>query len=291
MIKEFAEYFSLTVWDWMAFIIAVSSLFVALFSYVVALRTLKSQKQTEKNTMPIVNMQIQELLLNQLMTETFWGRIKLMALWLSVIGEEYAKPSKHILKSIELHRDYIHCELFYTDSIKYKEMNRLLKRVDEYNMYLAVLNDYLTGSRIDKKILDHLFCQMGDLIEMIILSWMNTMLTIRFSDPVNLNGWLLQTMSEIEADIDFYNRLANIAEEEDKTQTEEGTSEDSIYRNSSAGIHAEKFILFAQSDKELEKKILSFMTQHTNIYRRIYQQYLISKNSLRNKTSHDNRKK
>ena len=41
MIKEFAEYFSLTVWDWMAFIIAVSSLFVALFSYVVALRTLK----------------------------------------------------------------------------------------------------------------------------------------------------------------------------------------------------------------------------------------------------------
>lgn len=68
MVKEFAEYFSLTIWDWFTAIVAVISLIVAVFAFVIAIKTyrvskktLASQQQTEKNTTPVRYVRYQSL--------------------------------------------------------------------------------------------------------------------------------------------------------------------------------------------------------------------------------------
>ena len=47
-IKDFAEQYSLNIWDWFDAIIAVSSLVIAVSSLVIAFKTLRSQKATQK---------------------------------------------------------------------------------------------------------------------------------------------------------------------------------------------------------------------------------------------------
>ena len=88
MVKEFAEYFSLTIWDWFTAIVAVISLIVAVFAFVIAIKTyrvskktLASQQQTEKNTTPVINLKIQELILNKMIENLYFDRMELMAIW------------------------------------------------------------------------------------------------------------------------------------------------------------------------------------------------------------------
>ena len=77
MIKEFADYFSLSVWDWMAVVVALCSLAVACLSLLIAKKTLASQQQTEKNTLPIINLQTQDVLLDRLYEELFNANISI----------------------------------------------------------------------------------------------------------------------------------------------------------------------------------------------------------------------
>lgn len=55
-IVNFGKSLHLNTWDWIAVIIAVFSFIVAVFSLVIAWRTLISQRQTAKNTMPVITI-------------------------------------------------------------------------------------------------------------------------------------------------------------------------------------------------------------------------------------------
>lgn len=62
---EIASELGLDKWDWFAIIISSVSLIIALVSVTIAVKTLSSQRKTEKNTQPIMNIEIQEFLLGQ----------------------------------------------------------------------------------------------------------------------------------------------------------------------------------------------------------------------------------
>ena len=110
MIKEFAEWLSLTDWDWIAVSVALFSLLVAYLSLVVAKRTLKSQRQTEQNTMPIINIGIQKFLLDEFILKLLDGHIRLTALWNVLEKENYSKyPSELILKKDNNTHKYLSC--------------------------------------------------------------------------------------------------------------------------------------------------------------------------------------
>lgn len=114
MIKEFAEWLDLTIWDWIAVAVSFCSLLVAVLSFIIARQTLKSQRQTEKNTMPIINVGIQELLLNELILKLLDGHIRITALWYLLNEKKYVfYPSEHILEKIHIPIDTIHVDLFY----------------------------------------------------------------------------------------------------------------------------------------------------------------------------------
>lgn len=54
MIEDFAKSLSLNTWDWVAVMVALFSLIVAVKSYFIALQTLKSQRETAENTLPLL---------------------------------------------------------------------------------------------------------------------------------------------------------------------------------------------------------------------------------------------
>lgn len=143
MIKEFAEYFSLNIWDWIALLVALSSLCVASFSYVVARRTLTSQKQTEKNTTPSINVNVQVLLFRELVKDMFDSHIKLKAISVLIKNnkDSYIFPNS-IWDNLILERSNIHCELFYNEIEKFRYVSELYKKVCDYNSNIMTLKEY-----------------------------------------------------------------------------------------------------------------------------------------------------
>ena len=59
MIEDFARSLDLNVWDWIAVVVSFCSFVIAVMSYLIARNTLKSQRQTEKNTMPVITKERQ----------------------------------------------------------------------------------------------------------------------------------------------------------------------------------------------------------------------------------------
>jgi hypothetical protein len=154
MIKEFAEWLDLTIWDWIAVSVSLCSLMVAILSFVIARLTLKSQRQTEKNTMPIINIDIQQFLLDEFILRLLDGHIRLTALWYVLEKENYSKyPSEQILKKIQIPIDTIHTELFYNNPSHYRMMQGLLDMIKNYNIGIDVLNTHLKDSSIEKGLL------------------------------------------------------------------------------------------------------------------------------------------
>ena len=105
-IKEIAEYLELTIWDWLAVLIALLSFFIACFSLYYAIKTLKSQRQTEKNTLPIINRDIQRFQLCDLIRKLLDGHMRLTALW-HMLNKHAFKvyPTERILRLIKIPND------------------------------------------------------------------------------------------------------------------------------------------------------------------------------------------
>lgn len=149
MVKEFAEYFSLTIWDWFTAIVAVISLIVAVFAFVIAIKTyrvskktLASQQQTEKNTTPVINLKIQELILNKMIENLYFDRMELMAIWTLLKSKNY---THYLVDAIWdgyiIDINSVHYELFYDESIDFQHIEDLRKRIKDYNMVLLSLKE------------------------------------------------------------------------------------------------------------------------------------------------------
>lgn len=175
-IKDFATQYGVDKWDWIAVCIAISSLVIAFISLMVAYRTYKSQKQTEKNTQPIISDSIQEFLLNTFIRQLLDGEICINALWHLLDDKAYQfYPSENILEKTKIPLDSIHTEIFYGREVKHHCLKGLLDMVIEYNINISTLNAHLSNPKISKEMLSREFGIILNQNEMIADLWKKNM--------------------------------------------------------------------------------------------------------------------
>ena len=143
MIKEFAEYLSLTVWDWVAVFVALCSLGVACASLVIAKRTLSSQRQTEKNTLPVININTQEVLLNKLLFDLLDTATSVKSMQLFFQDGNKLNCANRFIQGLTVDNSLIHLELYFNNPKMYLEMNRMDKAIKDFNLLLLSLNEVL----------------------------------------------------------------------------------------------------------------------------------------------------
>jgi len=252
MIKEFAEYLSLTIWDWLAVSVAFCSLFVACLSYYIARRTLKSQQQTEKNTMPIINTSIQEFLLREFIIKLFDGHIKITAIWYLLNDKKYNNyPSEQILDSVKIPQTYIHCELFYNNPSFFRTIEGLEDMVNEYNCAVATLNNHLHENTINNDIYYKEFKNLIHINDRIARTWDKTM-SILFNYGINEKSKAIAPF------------IKDVSQEEIDNTELKYYSQDEVYTT----------LFVSEVDKQ---KLLAFMQLRTVIYYNEFKEFLIDK--------------
>lgn len=159
IIKDFAEQYSLDIWDWFAAIIAVSSLVIAASSLVIATKTLRSQRATQNNTAPIITMSIQEMLWIRLLQQIQYNIKRLFALKLILEKNNYhKKPEDCFIQSFTISIDsFIHEELFYSDEKLFKSIHLLKEEILDYNRYFISIANKLNNSSLKKDSISRMF--------------------------------------------------------------------------------------------------------------------------------------
>lgn len=158
LIYNFAKQYKLDTWDWVAVTIAFCSFCIAVTALIIAVKTLKSQRQTEKNTMPIITLQIQEFLLKEFVFKLLDGQIRVGALWHLLSAKHYSfYPSEQLLEKVKIPMDIFHIELFYNNAVYYHCLNGLVDITSEYNTNISVLNNHLKNPSISNDIINQEF--------------------------------------------------------------------------------------------------------------------------------------
>lgn len=213
MIEEFAKYLSLNVWDWIAVLVSLCSIIIAFISLMIAKHTLaiakltlKSQRQTEKNTLPIININTQSILFNELIVSIYDTHISLIALRFLLRDEANLRLSKHVLKSLALDGGLVHSELFYNNPSVYEDVIKLQKTIKEYNMNLAVVNDYLYDNHdnLNKRLIEQYFKMLLLKQYAIVLIWITVISTIFSEEAEKVFGWMKE---KIEKDGSYESRI------------------------------------------------------------------------------------
>lgn len=136
MIEEFAKSMSLNIWDWAAVIVALSSLFVAVKSYIIAFKTLKSQQQTAENTLPVFTKERQYEVFRSIEKKLVDNYLNALTI-LSIMENDGKDANFSYLELVYLTIDIseIHIELFYADETAVpSEVN------DEKSVYMKLYN-------------------------------------------------------------------------------------------------------------------------------------------------------
>lgn len=136
-IANFAKSLHLNTWDWIAVAVAIFSLIVALFSLLIAWRTLISQRQTAKNTMPVITIGAQYESLVSIAFQIIDNYIDSLVLKIkaeNMCEEDYL--SDIFLSYNKINTADIHLELFYNAN--------LLDSVFEENLQNGDIDDTFT---------------------------------------------------------------------------------------------------------------------------------------------------
>lgn len=153
-IKEIAEYLELTIWDWMAVLIALLSFGIACLSLNYAIKTLKSQRQTEINTLPVINIEIQEFLFKNLITRLFEGHLRTTAIWNLLSNKSYKYYiSERFFNLIKIPEDIIHIELFYINYDQFRTVQGLIDLITDYNNSIDVISCHTKNPNISNEVL------------------------------------------------------------------------------------------------------------------------------------------
>jgi len=159
-IIEFATKVGLSTWDWFAVICSIAAL-------VVAYCTLRSQRQTERNTTPTVTMGIQEMLWIFLIKQFFYKIQYLHILQVYLQRCNYTKkPEESFIQSFCIAPDnYLHEELFYNqDYEKYFGIVHWIKKhLNDYNMYLEAIARHLEQKNIKPENIERIFDLLDEL--------------------------------------------------------------------------------------------------------------------------------
>lgn len=164
MIETIAKFLHVTPWDWIALCFALFSFCVAIWSLAIAKKTLRSQRQTEQNTMPIMTTSIQEFLLCEIIIKVLDGYLRLTALKHVLDEAKYSSyPSEEKLQDLKIASDSIHVDLYYNDVMKYRCLQGLNDMVKAYNTRIDVINNHLKEDKIPVAVLqngmDRILCR------------------------------------------------------------------------------------------------------------------------------------
>lgn len=151
--EKFAEALSLDKWDYVAIVISLIALWVAY-------KTFKSQKATEKNTMPIINMGIQKKLWLFLIKQFFYKMQYLHILKTLLQRCNYEKkPEESFINSLCIEPDdYLHKELFYDEKYEkyYGNVHWIIKHINDYNLYVSAIAIHLDEKNIKASNIDRM---------------------------------------------------------------------------------------------------------------------------------------
>ena len=135
-------YFKKYIWDFIAVIIAFCSFCVALRSYFIAKRTLKSQRQTEINTTPLMNEEVQSFLMKENLYQLYDAYNNLNALKSILNNCKYEFfPYHGIQQDLEINSDFIHLEIFCTQVTTYRMFKGFIDTIRKYNSSLSYFFD------------------------------------------------------------------------------------------------------------------------------------------------------
>lgn len=136
-------------WDWAAFTISTIALFYAV-------KTFKSLKQTQINTAPVVNREVQKYLLEKINLAIFDAYIKLFVIkdMLDRNNFDY-RPRQWTLLGMRLPLENVHVDLFYDDRKAFSLFDSLVMRIKDYNLKLEIVNSQFMSEQVHPKELEH----------------------------------------------------------------------------------------------------------------------------------------
>ncbi len=179
MIEDIANYLHLRVWDWIAVLIALLSLVIASFSLFIAKGTLKSQRQTEKNTLPIINVDIQEFQFCELITRLLDGHMKMTAIWHLLHGKSFKfYVPERILRMCKIPLELVHIELFYNHYTNYRAVQGLIDMINDYNICIDMIEIQCKDIKIENETLSKEFFHLLYMNDMIANAWSKVMTII-----------------------------------------------------------------------------------------------------------------
>jgi hypothetical protein len=203
-IEHFAKSAGLNIWDWFAAIIAFVSLLVAALSLIIAVKTLKSQRKTQKNTTPVINIEIQKMLWKKLIIKLYINLMKMYSLSLQLEKENYGKkPEEYYIKGFCIEPDeYIHEELFYSDELRFKSAHRVKDNIEHYNLFFTHFAAYINGHPISADITNRMFAQINFMLSDALSGYLSAFREVN----IVLNGH--ERFAKEDLDGDIYEDLA-----------------------------------------------------------------------------------
>lgn len=115
---------------------------VSVLASIVAVLTWKSQKNTERNTMAIINPKTQEFLFRSQMQRIRDAYVSMFALFFLLRKYEYRrKPSNHFWNIIHINLQDFHEELYYGEEEKFKVFSKLKNTLKHVVDDLSCLRD------------------------------------------------------------------------------------------------------------------------------------------------------
>lgn len=140
-------------WDWLAIIISIAAL-------VIAILTFCSQRKTEHNTAPVVTMDIQKMLWLFLIKQFFYKIQYLYILKILLERCSYGKkPEESFIQSLCIApENYIHEELFYAKEYEkhYGNVHWIIKHINDYNLYVNSIANHLDKKNIKPENIDRI---------------------------------------------------------------------------------------------------------------------------------------
>lgn len=122
---------------------------IALATFFVALLTLISQKSTERNTIPLISKESQEIEFRILVRFLLKNFVQSLTLWLCLENDKYKSyPSEIHISEQFLRIDNLHLHLFYQDEGLTSMISKMSISLNQYNSSIDVISKHLADSNI-----------------------------------------------------------------------------------------------------------------------------------------------
>lgn len=248
----------------LAFPISVMALLVALITLFYTYNTYKSQKQTEKNTIPKANKKIQRFLLNDLIIKLFDSHLRLTALWYLLNEKKYQfYPSEPILRKSKIPADIIFTYLFYEDDKKennndqsnYITVQGFSEMLKDYNISIDELETHLKDKDTPPELIYREFHYILDRNDTIAKTW-GKIMTILFNYDDKVKSMVFELLLDTLSS--------------DQERSEELSNDRKYYKPN------EVYSDYLTRDSH-KSQMLALMEERTSVFHAEFENYLIER--------------